>query len=126
MLAMERVRASDPKRLLLKRILANWYELFDGSEQTISAVMQTLKPSDDPRAPPERAETIELREALLEVAADARNDQARKVKLGIFLRANVGRVVCVSRSEDGTGDLNLRIVEGDTIRRAVRWSVERV
>jgi hypothetical protein len=123
MLAMERVRSSDPKRLLLKRILANWYEMFDKSPQTIGAVMQALEPSNNPHSA-EPIEATELREALLEVAADARNDQARKVKLGIYLRSNAGRVVSISRN--GQQPLNLRFKEGDTVRRAVQWSVELV
>jgi putative DNA primase/helicase len=62
MLAMEPTRANDPKRALLRRIAANWYELFDESEQTISAVMQAVEPSLD-----ERPEAAELYEAMLEV-----------------------------------------------------------
>jgi hypothetical protein len=125
MQSMERVRSADPKRLLLRRILANWFEKFDKSPQTVGAVMQALEPPTT-YSPGyvEPVETTELREALLEVAADARNEQARKVKLGMYLKSNAGRVVCVSRG--GADALNLRLKEGDTVRRAVQWSVERV
>jgi putative DNA primase/helicase len=118
--AMERIRKDDPKRALLRRILASWYECFGDSEQTIGAVMQFVGPSPDPQHV-ERAEVAELREAILEATADARNEQARRVKLGLFLKNNAGRVVSIAR--EGQPPLSLRFNEGAALRRAVRWSV---
>lgn len=96
MLAMEPTRANDPKRALLRRIAANWYELFDESEQTINAVMQAVEPGPDVRP-----EAAELHEAMLEATPYARTDLARRTLLGNYLRANKGRVLTIERHEQG-------------------------
>jgi hypothetical protein len=119
MLAMEPTRANDPKRALLRRIAANWYALFDESEQTINAVMQAVEPGPD-----ERPEAAELREAMLEATPYARTDLARRTLLGNYLRANKDRVVSIAH--DDQEPLSLRFREGKPLRRAVRWRVERV
>jgi putative DNA primase/helicase len=119
LLAMEPTRANDPRRALLRRIAANWYALFDKSEQTINAVMQAVEPGLD-----ERPEAAELREAMLEATPYARTDLARRTLLGNYLRTNKGRVVSITH--DDQEPLSLRFREGKPLRRAVRWRVEHV
>jgi putative DNA primase/helicase len=117
--AMNRQRAADPKRARLRRMLGNWYELFDDAEQTVNAVMHAVEPPQD-RHVTEPQAVAELREVIAEITADARNEQSKRVKLGLFIRRNAGRVVAVA---DGT---NLRFVEAGSERRAARWRAERV
>jgi putative DNA primase/helicase len=121
--AMERIRKDDPKRALLRRILASWHACFGNDEQTIGAVMQHVEPSGGSQHH-EKAEMAELWESILEATPDARNDQARRVKLGLFLKNNAGRVVSIAR--EGRPPLNLRFIEGATFHRAVRWRVGEV
>jgi hypothetical protein len=113
--AMTRQRAADPKRARLRRVLGNWFELFGDQEQTIGSVLQAVEPMKN-----ERLEAAELREAILEITADARNEQSKRVKLGLFVRSNAGRVVTTT---DGT---SLRFVEAGSEKRAARWRAERV
>jgi putative DNA primase/helicase len=117
--AMTRQREADPKRARLRRVLANWHALFDDSEQTTGAVMKAVEPSSDPNVT-ERRETIELREVISEITADARNEQAKRVRFGLFVKTNAGRVITVEGGEC------LRFVEHDAKQHATRWSAKRV
>jgi putative DNA primase/helicase len=127
--AMASLRESDPPRLQLRRLATAWYGVFEESEQTVGATLKLIEPSPPWRAPGEPTPHVydpeavrELREAIMEITPDAKNDHARRIKLGLYLKANRGKVAAVRRENEPL--MGLRFVEGPISHNAVKWRVE--
>lgn len=94
MRAMDELRRADPKRLQLGRVLNGMSALFGQSWQTVGAIHDAAQCS-------ERAEAVELRTALDEIAGNARDGKGAKIRLGRWFEGQTGRVVGEMRLERG-------------------------
>ena len=94
--AMAEIRANDPKRLLLTRVLVGMETLFGRQWQSVGSILDTAKTSKE-RAPG-------LIEAIEEITAKARDDKTAKIALGRWLNAEKGRIVAGLRLESQRDD----------------------
>ena len=90
--AMDALRAADPKRQLLARVLEGLAALFGSSWQTVGSIMQGVTVSSKDAA-------IPLREAIEEVTARAKDEKGARIMLGRWLEREAGRAASGLRLE---------------------------
>ena len=107
--AMAETRASDPKRLLLAKVLIGIKAMFGKTWQSAGNIYATAKGAD------EGTKAADLWLAIEEIAMKARDDKGARIMLGRWLDSQKGRVVpdlCLECQRDTDRKINLWRVTG--------------